>query len=454
MHLGRAVTGPGSITALRKARRQQQLVSKRLLREDSAAEEGGQDGAEIVPDPLSEDEVLELLRGMQRGSEDRKRSLGHLRWALQNKETQQKFVRLDGSIRTLIGLFTSSQADMQMKAARCLHELSHSSDPAVAEACLPATSYLLTYLSGHSVEFTELCLYTLGNLVVESEAVRKHLLPQGIIPVLASCIQHMIRLVCSGLKAGIGAAVEFAWCLHYIICSHTANVALLSLGALPALTSLLLDLASEIPQDAPEGLELLVCPVLRCLSNLLAEETGGEAQIQDERLLIALFLILQCFLQQHPFIVQECLWLLNNLTADEPFFCSALLSLDLLPALLQLLPCSQTASVLVLTVLCNIAEKGPAYCQQLHQQGVLPLLLPTLALPDPEVVGQCLELLHLLFLHWPEAAADFVRQGGHCALEQHQNTPELQERARALLDMVGQPLGASSPCHATSSAFS
>ncbi|KAM6055285.1 transmembrane and coiled-coil domain-containing protein 6 isoform 5-T5 [Theristicus caerulescens] len=406
--------------ALRKARRQEQLVSKRLLREDTTAEEGGRDGAEIVPDPLSEDEVLELLRGIQRGSGDRKRSLSHLRRALQNKETQQKFVRLDGSIRTLIGLFTSSLADMQMEAARCLHELSHSSDPAVAEACLPVTSYLLTYLSGHSVEFTsphEAVLEGLGYVL--SQLLQAKEAPTEIIP-------------------------------------HTANAALLSLGALPALTSLLLDLASEIPQDAAEGLELLVCPVLRCLSNLLAEETGCEIQIQDERLLIALFLILQCFLQQHPFIVQECLWLLNNLTADEPFFCSALLSLDLLPALLQLLPCSQMASVLVLTVLCNIAEKGPAYCQQLHQQPALPLLLPTLALPDPEVVGQCLELLHLLFLHWPEAAADFVRQGGHRALEQHQSTPELQERARALLDMVGQPLGASAfnPCHTTLSAFS
>ncbi|NXK00099.1 TMCO6 protein, partial [Corythaixoides concolor] len=425
--------------------------------------------------------VLELLRGVQRGSEDRRRWLSRLRLALQNKETQQKFVRLDGSIRTLIGLFTSSLADVQMEAARCLHELSHSSDPAVAEACLPVTSYLLTYLSGHSVEFTELCLYTLGNLVVESQAARKQLLPQGIIPVLASCIQspheavleglgyvlsqllqakeapteiiplvldsvlpqHMLRLLCSGLKAGIGAAVEFAWCLHYIVCSHAADGALLSLRALPALTSLLLDLASQIPQDAPEGLELLVCPVLRCLGNLLAEETACAAQVQDERLLLALFLILQRFLQQHPFLIQECLWLLNNLTADEPFFCSALLSLDLLPALLQLLPCSQTAAVLVLTVLCNVAEKGPAYCQQLHRQPALPLLLPTLALPDPEAVGQCLELLHLLFLHCPEAAADFVRQGGHRALEQHQSSPQLQERARALLDMVGQPLGAS-----------
>lgn len=35
----------------------------------------------------------------------------------------------------------------------------------------------------------ELCLYTLGNLAVESQAVRRQLLRQGIIPVLASCIQ-------------------------------------------------------------------------------------------------------------------------------------------------------------------------------------------------------------------------------------------------------------------------
>ncbi|NWR70837.1 TMCO6 protein, partial [Centropus unirufus] len=417
-------------------------------------------------------QVLELLRGMQRGSEERKGLLSRLCWALQNQETQQKFVRLEGSIRTLVGLFTSSLADIQMEAARCLHKLSHSSDPKVAEACLPVTSYLLTYLLGHSVEFTELCLYTLGNLVVESKAVRKQLLSQGIIPVVASCIQspheavleglgyvlsqllqakeaptdiiplildsalpqHMLRLVCSGLKSGMGTAVEFAWSLHYIVCSHTANTVLLSLGAVPALTSFLLDLASEI-QDAPEGLELLVCPVLRCLGNLLAEEMGCEVQIRDERLLIALFLIMEHFLQEHPFIVQEGLWLLNNLTADEPFYCSALLSLDLLPAVLQLLECSQMATVLALTVLCNTVVRDPAHWQQPHWQLALPRLLPILMLPDPEAVGQSLELLHLLFLHCPEAAADFIRQGGHRALERHRSTPALQERAQALLDM-------------------
>lgn len=56
-------------------------------------------------------------------------------------------------MRTLVGLLTSNRALLQLEAARCLHELSHSEQPAVAEACLPATSYLLTYLSAHSSDF-------------------------------------------------------------------------------------------------------------------------------------------------------------------------------------------------------------------------------------------------------------------------------------------------------------
>lgn len=43
--------------ALRRARREEQLVSKRLLRGDGAAQDGAQDGADVVPEPLSEDEV-------------------------------------------------------------------------------------------------------------------------------------------------------------------------------------------------------------------------------------------------------------------------------------------------------------------------------------------------------------------------------------------------------------
>lgn len=72
------------------------------------------------------------------------------------------------------------------------------------------------------------------------------------------------------------------------------------------------------PKALSFSLSKLTCPVLRCLGNLLAEETGCEAQIQDERLLAALFTVMQCYLQKQPFIVPEGLWLLNNLTGECP----------------------------------------------------------------------------------------------------------------------------------------
>ncbi|XP_048187473.1 transmembrane and coiled-coil domain-containing protein 6 isoform X2 [Perognathus longimembris pacificus] len=380
-------------------------------------------------------------------------------------------------MRTLVGLLTSNRALLQLEAARCLHELSHSEISAVAEACLPATSYLLTYLSGHSSEFVELCLYTLGNLIVESEAVRRQLLPQGIVLAFASCIQsphmavlealgyalsqllqakeapekiivsvldstlpqHMLRLMQPGPKLNPGVAVEFAWCLHYIICSQVNNALLITHGALSTLELLLLDLAGAVQRMEDEGLELLACPVLRCLSNLLAEVPveAVECQMQpiDERVVVALFILFQFFLQKQPTLLPEGLWLLNNLTANSPAFCTSLLSLDLIEPLLKLLPLSNVVSVLVLTVLCNIAEKGPAYCQRLWPGPLLPCVLETLALSDTEVVGQSLELLRLLFLYKPEAAQAFLQQSGLQALERHQEV-QLQDRVHALRQMV------------------
>ncbi|XP_068835926.1 transmembrane and coiled-coil domain-containing protein 6 isoform X1 [Capricornis sumatraensis] len=458
--------------ALRKARREQQLVSKRLLRDEATEEAEG--GRVVVI--LGEAQIQEFLRLAQRGIEEkeRERALVSLRRGLQHPETQQTFIRLEGSIRTLVGLLTSNQALLQLEAARCLHELSHSQQSAVAEACLPATSYLLTYLSGHSPDFIELCLYTLGNLIVESEAVRRQLLPQGIVPALAACIQsphltvlealgyalsqllqakeapekiiplvlgstlpqHILQLLQPGPKLNLGVAVEFAWCLHYIICSQVNNALLITQGALTTLGLLLLDLAAAVQRTEDAGLELLVCPVVRCLSNLLteaaAETVGGPMHLQDERVLAALFILLQFFLHKQPSLLPEGLWLLNNLTANSPSFCTSLISLDLIEPLLHLLSVSNVVSVLVLTVLCNVAEKGPAYCQYLWPGLLLPTLLDTLALSDTEVVGQSVELLQLLFLYQPGAAQAFLQQSGLQALKRHEEVAQLQDRVHAL----------------------
>ncbi|XP_029420531.1 transmembrane and coiled-coil domain-containing protein 6 isoform X7 [Nannospalax galili] len=246
----------------------------------------------------------------------------------------------------------------------------------------------------------------------------------------------MLRLMQPGPKLNLGVAVEFAWCLHYITCSQVNNAVLITHGALATLVLLLLDLAGTVQRVDDAGLELLACPVLRCLSNLLAEvpveSEGEEMQLRDERVMAALFILLQFFLQKQPSLLPEGLWLLNNLTANSPTFCTSLLSLDLLEPLLQLLPLSNVVCILVLTVLCNVAEKGPAYCQRLWPGPLLSCVLNTLTLSDTEVVGQSLELLQLLFLYQPEAIQDFLQQSGLQALEQHQEEAQLRDRIRAL----------------------
>lgn len=81
-------------------------------------------------------------------------------------------------------------------------------------------------------------------------------------------------------------------------------------------------------QIAPSSLNLnpnsslqLACPVLRCLSNLLteaaAEAVGGQLQLRDERVVAALFILLQFLLQKQPSLLPEGLWLLNNLTGKH-----------------------------------------------------------------------------------------------------------------------------------------
>lgn len=76
-------------TALRKARREQQLISKRLLRdvtdEDKTLEENERSS-------YSEEQVVQLVKDVHHGSADKLKSLTALRQSLQNKDAQLMFV--------------------------------------------------------------------------------------------------------------------------------------------------------------------------------------------------------------------------------------------------------------------------------------------------------------------------------------------------------------------------
>ncbi|XP_062380382.1 transmembrane and coiled-coil domain-containing protein 6 [Sardina pilchardus] len=471
--------------ALRQARRDRQLVSKRLLLhedEDECEEEGPMD----THTTLTGDQMVELLRGLQGGGEKKASQFRELRRALKDTNLQLIFIRLENSMRVVVGLLSGLDAQCRVEAGKCLHTLSHSPYTEVGMACLLTTPYLLTYLSGQSAKFTELCLYTLGNLCPENEVIRDKLLAQGIIPALAQCVQNhsgtlavleavaftlsqllqakdaeqkIVPLVLtSGLTSylmaglnsdpeyGIGAAIECAWCLHYLSCSETHSSMLVNQGALLQCSSLLVTLGRAVAHgESMEGLELLIWPLLRCLGNLLArgdayEEAG--VRVSDCRLLSALCVFAQSFLHTHPALAREGLWVLNNLTADSAVWCSAVLCSGLVPVLIQLMPFSQGINSMVLRTLGNVAHKRTAFCLQLVQAGLLPALCATLKMAEAEVVTLTLEVLHMLVASSPRVAEEFIQLKGVSVLEMmlFNSEESLRLRAACIIDQLPQPV--------------
>ncbi|KAM8971917.1 transmembrane and coiled-coil domain-containing protein 6 [Pelodytes ibericus] len=453
--------------ALRKARREHQLISKRLLRD--VRDESYED---LESHCVSEQQIIEVIKDLKQRPAEKIESLISLRHYLQRADVRLMFIRTDGSMQLLIGLFTCSFADVQMEAARCLHELSQSDDALVFKSCLSATPYLLTYLSGNSPKLSEICLYTLGNIIVDGEATRQHLLAQGIIPALALCTQspHVNVLEAVGytlsqlldskeasekiipvvLESGfikeifrilfvfseerLGVAVEFAWCLYYTMCSQVNNTMLISLGIVPKLLHLLTDLCVVVSKTPPPDLELLICPLVRCVAYLLTEvdSAGNKIQIQDARLLVALFAFMRQYHKAHPFMLRECLLALVNVTVENPVGCSAVLHYNLLPVLLHFLLHSSEVTVLVLTILCNIADLGSAYCQILREKNLLLCVISALGGANEKVICRSLDLLVILFRNCPDFAGDFLNQFGLKTLEPYKNNPEFHRHMEIL----------------------
>ncbi|XP_016381064.1 transmembrane and coiled-coil domain-containing protein 6 isoform X1 [Sinocyclocheilus rhinocerous] len=461
--------------ALRQARRDKQLISKRLLQSVDVEEKEKGDSMETGSTPLSPEQVREMIRGVQSGGEEKAAHLASLRKALRNPESQLTFIKSENSMHMLIGQLSSHNAQCQLEAARCLHELSHSTHPSVGQACLPAGPYLLTYLSSQSTKLTELCLYTLGNLCPDSAVVREKLLAQGIVSALANCIHnqrynlvvveavgftlsqllqakntnekiipavmasgivpHVISALTPDPEFGYGPATECTWCLHYLVSSNSDNSMLIAQGALSQCSAVLITLGGAVAQGNLEGgIELLIWPLLRCLGNLLV--SGGDVKPEDTRLLAALCVFSQVYLHPHPALSRESLWALNNLTAGSSGFCSGLLLFNMVPILIRFLSFSKGINSMALRVLGNIAHHGTEYCVGLTQAGLLTALCATLKMAEPEVVTLSLEVLYMLVSSCPQVVEEFMRLNGVPLLEAVLYNSEGEQRVRAayLLD--------------------
>ncbi|XP_054890388.1 transmembrane and coiled-coil domain-containing protein 6 isoform X3 [Poeciliopsis prolifica] len=459
--------------ALRQARRDRQLVSKRLL----LNEDEEQDTMEVTP---GEQDLVNLFQKLQHGGTEKEAFLRPLSKALRNPSAQLTFIKLENSMHLLVGLLTGSDARCRLQAVRCLHELSHSTHTSVASACLPATPYLLTYLSGQSTKFTELCLYTLGNICPDSERVKERLLAQGIIPALASCIQNhrhnlavmeaagfalfqLLQSKDAALKVipavlasslpsqllsvltpdpdfGLAPAIECAWCLHSLTSSSSEDHReLLALGALRQCGSLLVSLGGAVAAgNTHQGMELLVCPLLRCVGNLLSScpAEALHSQLVGADLVAPLCELVVGLIHTLPALAREIAWVLNNLTAHSTESCSALLTLNLVPRLLELLSFSKGINTMVLRVLANVAHKKKEFCIQLAELGLLSALTATLKMADQDMVTLSLEVLFMMIVSSPQIAEQFVSQGGLSVLEaiQYNSDGEVRRRAAYLLE--------------------
>uniref|UniRef100_A0A1A8M9M9 Transmembrane and coiled-coil domains 6 n=2 Tax=Nothobranchius pienaari TaxID=704102 RepID=A0A1A8M9M9_9TELE len=456
--------------ALRQARRDKQLVSKRLLLNED------EEQLEVSMETTSgEQDVVGLFHKLRHTNPEKKEvHLRALSNVLRDPSAQLTFIKLENSVHLLVGLFTGSDAQCRLQAARCLHELSHSPHTNVAAACLPATPYLLTYLSGQSTKFTELCLYTLGNLCPDSEGVKEKLLAQGIIPALASCFENqkhnlavveavgftlsqllqtstaaekavpmvlasslpsqLLSVLTPDSEFGLGAVIECAWCLHYLICSSEDHRVLLAHGALRRCSSLLVTLGGAVAcGNKEEGMELLIWPLLRCVGNLVPSCPVEDlrSQVGGFDLLVALCELVHAYLHIQPALARETAWVLNNLTAHSSEFCSAVLTFNLVQRLVPLLHFSQGINTMVLRILANIAHKKKEFCIQLLELGLLLALCATLKMTEPEVVTLSLDVLFMMIVSSPQAAEQFVRLGGLSLLEAIQYNSEGQMRRRA-----------------------
>ncbi|XP_061408109.1 transmembrane and coiled-coil domain-containing protein 6-like isoform X2 [Lethenteron reissneri] len=454
---------------LRRARRESQLVSKRAPR-GPAASPGSPSSPHEPQAAAAAETVPQLWLEVQRTASSgalgpRLEALRALRRALPNPDAQAAFIGVEGGVRSLVALLARGP-ELQLEAARSLLRLSHSALPAAPLACLASTSYLVTLLGGHSPQLTEVCLYTLANLVTESARAREQMMAQGLLPGIASCLQSphgavqeaaafalsqllqapeaFDRIIPAVRAAGLpsllrtplvltpGArdiptsAVEAAWCLHYLACSGASD--LVEEPLIREAVGVLVELGGRLlSSPIPEYAELLVVPLVRCVGNVVCGGLGEGSRraVRDAGLLPVLLVLAERFLPKRPFVSRECLWLVGNLTAGEPAWCSVLLRLGAHVRLAALLRHGQGVGLMAARVLCTVAVRAGPSCSLL---GGCPELLSAAASVslggeaapgdrDPELRVTALQLWQPLLANSPEARAWFENEGGPAQLE-------------------------------------
>ena len=172
---------------IRKEKREQLLSSKRIRFSDVGGDREEQD--------YTTDQVQELAKAIQKSDKNDLNNLKSLRKAFaQGSELISAFLKVDNSLRAMVGHLTSNNAQFQLEAAWCITNLATGVHEDTMKVLKASAAYLITYLSGQNIQLQDQCAWALGNFSGDSQECRDILRAQGIITPMVNLLKVQCKV--------------------------------------------------------------------------------------------------------------------------------------------------------------------------------------------------------------------------------------------------------------------
>lgn len=171
-------------TEIRKEKREKLLSSKRIRFSEAELE------SDCEVEDYTADQVQELARAIQKSDKNNLTSLKNLQKAFsQGSEMISAFLRVDNSLRAMVGHLTCNNAQFQLEAAWCITNLATGVHEDTMKVLKASAAYLITYLSGQNVQLQDQCAWALGNFSGDSQECRDILRAQGIVAPMVNLLK-------------------------------------------------------------------------------------------------------------------------------------------------------------------------------------------------------------------------------------------------------------------------
>ena len=169
-------------TEIRKEKREKLLSSKRIRFSEVESDYEVED--------YTADQVQELARAIQKSDKNNLTNLKNLQKAFsQGSELISAFLRVDNSLRAMVGHLTCNSAQFQLEAAWCITNLATGVHEDTMKVLKASAAYLITYLSGQNVQLQDQCAWALGNFSGDSQECRDILRAQGIVAPMVNLLK-------------------------------------------------------------------------------------------------------------------------------------------------------------------------------------------------------------------------------------------------------------------------